>query len=67
VPSIFLSSAIMSTSDSLAYLLHYCIRRRGFLNAVGERGQGFGSGDRSGGLICLVKDTSAEIEVKRCR
>jgi hypothetical protein len=35
-----------------------------FLNAAGERGQGFGSGDRSGGLICLVNDTSAEIEVK---
>jgi site-specific recombinase XerD len=36
----------------------------GFLNVAGERGQGFGSGDRSGGLICLVNDTSAEIEVK---
>jgi hypothetical protein len=42
-------------------LLH---RSGGFLNAAGKRGSGFGSGDRSGGLICLVKDTSAAFEVK---
>lgn len=32
---------------------------------MGERGQEFGSGDRSGGLICLVNDTSAAADRKR--
>ncbi len=47
---------------ALTALLH---RSRGFLNAAGERGQGFGSGDRSGGLICLVNDTSPAADRKR--
>jgi hypothetical protein len=51
--------------ESLPQLLHCCTGLGVFLNAAAERGQGFGSGDRSGGLICLVNDTSAAADRKR--